>query len=344
MPQRTPMFTLTELTQNLDITLQGDPHCKIHNIATIQEACAGDLAFLVNPLYKKYLPTTKASAIILSAKDAKECPTNAIIARDPYFIFAKIAHFFQRKPSIAAGIHPSVILGKDCKIHPSVSIGANSSIGSGVGLAAGVVIGSGCVVGDWSEIDENTFLHANVTLYDSVKLGKRVTIASGAVIGSDGFGLAKHGGVWHKIPQLGRVIIEDDVDVGANTTIDRGAIGDTVIEKGAKLDNLIQVGHNVRIGENTAIAGCVGIAGSATIGKNCMIAGAAGISGHVTIADNVVITGMTVVSKSIQEPGIYSSGAGGLMTNLEWRKNSARLHRLDRLEKRVKALEANKES
>jgi UDP-3-O-[3-hydroxymyristoyl] glucosamine N-acyltransferase len=212
-------------------------------------------------------------------------------------------------------------------------------IGEGVKIAANVIIAPGCVIGDDTEIDVGTCLDANVTLYHQIIVGKHVVISSGCVIGSDGFGIAKHKGEWHKVPQLGRVVIGDYVEIGSNCSIDRGAIDDTVIEKGVKLDNLIQIGHNVRIGENTAIAGCVGIAGSAVIGKNCLIGGCAGINGHITIADNVVITGMTVVSKSIREPGIYSSGVGGLVTNLEWRKNSARLHRLDQLTKRVKNLE-----
>ena len=199
-------------------------------------------------------------------------------------------------------------------------------------------------MGDYSEIDTGSRLDANVTLYHHIVMGKRVYIASGTVIGSDGFGIAKEKGQWHKVPQLGRVIIKDDVEIGSNCSIDRGAIEDTIIENGVKLDNLIQVGHNVQIGENTAVAGCVGIAGSAVIGKNCLIGGGAGVNGHITIADNVVITGFTATTKSIREPGIYSSGVGGLVTNLEWRKNSARLHRLDQLIQRVKDLESSLES
>ncbi len=179
-----------------------------------------------------------------------------------------------------------------------------------------------------------------MTLYHKIQIGKRVLIASGTVIGGDGFGIAKHKGVWHKVPQLGRVVIGDDVEIGANCTIDRGAVEDTVLEKGVKLDNLIQIGHNVRIGEYSALAGCVGVSGSTVIGKNCLVGGGAGFAGHLTIADNVMITGMTAVTKSIRVPGIYSSGVGGLVTNIEWRKNSARLHRLDLLVSRVKSLEA----
>jgi UDP-3-O-[3-hydroxymyristoyl] glucosamine N-acyltransferase len=332
-------YTLAELTQGLDVVIKGDPECVIHGVCTIHRAETGRITFLMNSLYKKYLPTTEAAAVILTAEDAAECPVNAIVSRDPYYTYSQIAAYFDDKPIPAIGIHPSAVIGKNCTIDPSVSIGAHCVIGDHVHLAANVVISANCTIGDYSEIDADTVLHAHVTLYHKIKIGKRVCIASGTVIGSDGFGIAKHKGVWHKVPQLGGVVIEDDVEMGSNCSIDRGAIDDTVIKKGAKLDNLIQLGHNVQIGEQTAIAGCVGIAGSTVIGNNCLIGGGTGFAGHLTIADNVMITGMTAVTKSIREPGIYSSGVGGLMTNLEWRKNSARLHRLDQLIERVKMLE-----
>lgn len=334
-------YTLAQLTQGLDVTIKGDPDCLIDGVGTIQDSVAGRIAFLMNPLYKKHLPMTKASAVILCADDANECPANAVICRDPYFIYTQIAAFFNDKPQPKPGtVHPTAVIGQNCQIDPSVSLGANCVISDNVKLAADVIIGPGCVIGDSSEIGEGSRLEANVTLYHKIIIGRHVLIASGTVIGSDGFGIAKHKGVWHKVPQLGRVVIEDHVEIGSNCSIDRGAIGDTVIAEGAKLDNLIQVGHNVRIGENTAIAGCVGISGSTTIGSNCLIGGKAAFAGHITVADNVVITGRTDVSKSIREPGIYSSGVGGLVTNLEWRKSSARFHRLEGLFQRVKELEA----
>lgn len=338
--QQKEQYSLSELVAGLDVTVRGDMDCLIRGVATIQQAQAGHIAFLMNPLYKKYLADTQASAVILSQEDSTFCTTNAIISRDPYYTYAKIAAYFQRKKLPAAGIHPSVVIGQDCEIHPSVSIGPNCVIGDGVKLAAYVMIAGGCSLGDDCELGEGVQLDARVTIYHQVKLGKRVLVASGVVIGSDGFGIAKHKGAWQKVPQLGRVIIKDDVEIGANCCIDRGAIEDTVIEKGVKLDNLIQIGHNVRIGENTAIAGCVGIAGSAVIGKNCLIGGGSGVNGHITITDNVMITGMTAVSKSIRESGIYSSGVGGVVTNLEWRKTSARLHRLEQMAQRIKALES----
>ncbi len=333
-------YSLAELTKGLDVVIQGDPECLIDGVCTIQQSQIGRITFLNNPLYKKYLPETSASAVILLADDASECPVNALVSRDPYFTYAQIAAFFDDRPTPKKGIHTSAVIGEHCEIDKTASIGANCVIGDHVKLAAGVVIDAGCVIGDFSTIGEDSYLHANVTLYHKIQIGKRVLIASGTVIGGDGFGIAKHKGVWHKVPQIGSVVIEDDVEIGANCTIDRGAIEDTVIEKGVKLDNLIQIGHNVRIGEYSALAGCVGVSGSTVIGKNCLIGGGTGFAGHLTIADNVAVTGMTAVTKSIRMPGIYSSGVGGLLTNLEWRKNSARLHRLDHLAERVKTLEA----
>ena len=337
--QRKPLYTLAELTKGLDVSINGDSDCLISGVCTIERANPGRITFLMNPLYKKYLPTTTASAVVLSAEDAKDCPVNAVISRDPYYTYSQIAAFFDDRPLAQPGCHSTVVTGKNCKIDASASIGAYCVIGDNVTIAASVVIGPGCVIGEFSELQEAACLHANVTLYHNVKIGKRATIASGTVIGSDGFGIAKHKGEWHKVPQLGRVIIEDDVDIGANCAIDRGAIGDTIIEKGAKLDNLIQLGHNVRVGRNTAIAGCVGVSGSTVIGENCLIGGASGFAGHLKITDNVAVTGMTAVSRSITEPGVYSSGVGGVLPNLEWRKNSARLRHLDELVKRVKSLE-----
>lgn len=332
-------YTLSELTKGLDVTIQGNPDCVIRRVATLNQAESGDIAFLNNPLYKKYLPATQASAVILSHDDAESCLVTAVVCKNPYFVFAQVANFFVKKSVLDGGCHPTAVIGKNCNIAKSARIGANCVVGNEVKIANDVVIAPGVVIGDGCEIGENTILHANVTLYHYITIGKRVIVASGAVIGGDGFGFAKHQGVWHKVPQLGRVVIEDDVEIGANCAIDRGAIEDTVIGKGVKLDNLIQVGHNVRIGEHTAIAGCVGIAGSAIIGNHCMIGGGTGVGGHTIIADNVAVTGMTAVTKSIREPGIYSSGVGGLVPNVEWRKHSARVHQLGRLMERVKALE-----
>lgn len=327
------------LDSQIDIQIKGDPACVIDGVCTIQEGKTGHITFLTNPAYKKYLATSKASAIILTLEDAKMCETNALITSNPYYVYSIIAAFFEVKTKLPPGIHPSTQIGKDCCIDPSAIIGPQCVIGNHVRIGARTQVSPGCIIGDFTEIGEDSELDARVTLYHQIRVGNRVRIASGVVVGSDGFGIAKHKNTWHKVPQLGTVVIEDDVDIGANTTIDRGAIEDTVIGKGVKLDNLIQVGHNVQVGENTAIAGCVGISGSARIGKNCVIGGAACFAGHITVADNVMITGLTAVTKSIIEPGVYSSGAGGLMKNTEWRKNTIRVRQLEKIVERVKELE-----
>ncbi len=337
--QKKLQYSLAELTQNLGVTLSGDANCLITGVATIQNAQPGDIVFLMNPLYKKHLQKTKASAVILTESDAVDCPCAAVISRDPYFTYAQIAGFFEYHPKRQAGIHPTVIIGEGCEIDATVSIGAYTTIADGVKLAANVVIGNHCTIGELTEIGENTRLDAGVVTYHRTKIGSHVLLASGVVIGSEGFGIAKHKGAWHKVPQLGRVVIADDVEIGANTTVDRGAIEDTLIEKGVRIDNQVQIGHNVRIGEYTAIAGCVGIAGSTVIGKNCLVGGAAGIGGHLEIADDVMITGMSAISRTIREAGVYSSGVGGVVPNQEWRKTSARVQRLEQLMQRVKALE-----
>lgn len=314
-------YRISTLISGLDVTLKGDPDCLISGVSTIQQSAKGHITFLTNSAYRKYLAATQASAVILSEADAMDCSVNAIISRNPYFTYAKIAEYFSESSESASGIHPSAVISESAHIHPGASIGAN------------------CVIGPEVMIDEGAKLDANVTIYHKVKIGKRSRIASGAVIGSEGFGFANQKGVWHKVPQLGSVEIGDDVDIGANTTIDRGALENTKIANGVKLDNLIQVGHNVMIGENTIIAGCVAIAGSVVIGKNCMIGGKSSFAGHITVADNVMITGMTAVTKSITQAGIYSSGIVGAVPNKEFRKNNARFHRLENLMERVKTLE-----
>lgn len=337
---KTFQYKLADLIAGLDVTLKGDANCLITGVSPIQHSQHGHITFLTNSSYKKYLETTEASAVILSEADAALCHANSIISRNPYFTYAKIAAFFEESHgSMTAGIHPAAVIGEHVQIDPSAVISANCVIGNHVKIAANVVIGPGSILSDHVEIGEDTHLDANVTIYHRVRIGKRSCIASGAVIGGDGFGFANQKGVWHKVPQLGSVEIGDDVDVGANTTIDRGAVEDTIIANGVKLDNLIQVGHNVTIGENTIIAGCVAIAGSTVIGKNCMIGGKTSFAGHIKVADNVMITGMTAVTKSIPESGIYSSGIVGAVPNKEFRKNNARFHRLENLMERVKTLE-----
>lgn len=334
-------YTLAELVEGLDVTIQGDTNSLIYGVSPIQQATPGHITFLTNTRYRQYLANTQASAVILQEADAALCPVTAVISRNPYYTYAKIAAFFADEVAVSPpGVHATSLVGNTSLIDASASIGPHCVIGEHVKIGAQVVIAAGCVIADGVEIAEATQLDANVTLYHKVKIGKRSRIASGVVIGCDGFGFANQKGVWHKVPQLGSVVIGDDVDIGANTTIDRGAVENTVIENGVKLDNLIQVGHNVIIGANTIIAGCVAIAGSTIIGKNCMIGGATCFAGHLSVCDNAMITGMSAVTKSIREPGIYSSGIVGVVPNDEFRKNNARFHRLGNLMERVKSLES----
>lgn len=333
-------YRLADLTQGLPVTIQGNDQILISGIGTIEEAQSGQIAFLANPLYKRFLQTTQASAIILAPDEASDYTKGtAVITSNPYFIYAKIAAYFSNAVSSMQGIHPTAVIGADCRIDPTASIGPHCVIGDRVKIDNHAVVGPGTTIGSDSSLGANTHIDAKVSIYHQVRIGERCRIMAGAVIGSDGFGFANQSGAWHKVPQLGGVLIGDEVDVGANTTIDRGAVQDTVIGNGVKLDNLIQVGHNVKIGDHTIIAGCAAISGSTTIGKYCMIGGASCFAGHITIADKVIITGMTAVTKSIIEPGMYSSGIVGAVPNLEFRKNNARFHRLENLMQRVKHLE-----
>lgn len=335
-------YTLAELVDGLDVTIKGDPNFLIRGVSPIHNAESDRITFVntfLTKKYRQYLAGTKAGAVILTEADAAECPVNAIITRNPYYIYAKVAALFDDQAKAAAGVHSSVVCHAGAEVDPTASIGAYSVIGHHAKIGANVVIGAGSVIGDHVEIGEDTQLDANVTIYHKVKIGKRTRIASGVVIGADGFGFANQQGAWHKVPQLGTVEIGDDVDIGANTTIDRGALENTVIENGVKLDNLIQIGHNVRIGENTIIAGCVGIAGSAVIGKHCMIGGGSLIIGHITICDKAVIMGGSGVEKSVTEPGMYASGVLGITPFQQFSKNNARFYRLESLFERVKTLE-----
>ena len=331
-------YSLVDIAKAIGAEIHGDDTGIIHSIAPIQTAHSGQLSFLANSKYRKFLTTTKASAVIVSADDLTDCPTTALVMRQPYLGFAKAARLFVRQSGQMGGIHPSAIIADGCHIHETAVISANVVLESGVVVGKNSVIGPACVIGSGTTIGEHTVLQANVSIYYDSVIGDHVIIHSGAVIGSDGFGLAKDEGEWIKIPQLGRVVIQNHVEIGANTTIDRGALDDTIIEQGVKLDNQIQIGHNVRVGENTAIAACTGVSGSATIGKHCMIAGMVGFAGHVSTVDHVVITGMTVVSKNVNEPGVYSSGTG-IEPHQRWRKNAVRFRQLDEMSKRLKGVE-----
>lgn len=333
-----PTYRLAELAEHVGATFQGSADTVITGIATIQNASADQITFLDNTKYQKYLSTTGAGAVIMRPEFADESPTAAILTPNPYYAYAKIAKLFERQSQQAEGIHPSATVASTADIHPSASIGPNCVIGESVIIGANVILAPSCVIGDNCQIGADSRFHANVTLYHGISIGQRCLLHSGVVIGADGFGIANEQGAWHRVPQLGGVRIGDDVDVGANTCIDRGAIEDTIIDSGVKIDNLVQIGHNAKIGSHTAIAGCTGISGSVTIGKHCLIGGGAGIVGHIQITDHTCISGMSGVSNSITEPGVYSSGLYP-MPAIAWRRNAVRFKQLDSLFQKVKKLE-----
>ena len=326
--------TLAELSKISGARLEGDSGCKIVAVNTLSKATEGELSFLSNRHYAHQLPKTNASAVILAEEDFDKCPTNSLVSETPYLAYAKIANYLYPQDDRIGNIDKSAIVGKSCSVNDSCCISANVVIGNNVKVAANVYIGPGCVIEDNVEIGKNSSLLANVTLRKGVVLGENVMLQPGVVIGADGFGMAQENGQWLNIPQIGSVKIGDNVDVGANTTIDRGAIEDTIIADGVKIDNQVQIGHNVVIGEHTAIAGCAGIAGSTVIGKRCMIAGAVSISGHIEIVDDVIITGMSGVANSIKSPGVYSSGIP-VTDNKTWRRNIVRFKKLDEILKKL---------
>ncbi len=336
-------YTLSELAAEVNGRLIGDADHLIDGVGTLGGAGPSQITFLANAKYRKALESTRAGAVILGAADADVCPANAVVVDDPHLAYAHVSALFAPPVEVRHGMHPSAVVSGDADVHPTAWIGAHSVVGPEVTLGANVVIGPGCYVGGHCSIGADTRLVANVTIYHGCTLGERVLVHAGAVIGSDGFGFANDKGRWVKVHQLGGVRIGDDVEIGANTTIDRGAVEDTIIGEGVKLDNLIQIAHNVRIGAHTAMAGCVGIAGSSTIGEYCAIGGGAGILGHLQVADRVTVTAMSLVTKSIREPGVYSSGTP-LQRNEEWHRNYARFKQLDDMARTIRRLEKELET
>ncbi|WP_268799919.1 UDP-3-O-(3-hydroxymyristoyl)glucosamine N-acyltransferase [Pseudomonas huanghezhanensis] len=334
----TATIKLGELAGFLGATLRGAEDKDITGLATLQEAGPGQVSFLANPQYRKFLATTHASAVLLKPADAEGFSGDALLVADPYLAYARISHLFDPKPKASAGIHPTAVVAEDAQVDPTASVGAFAVIESAARIGAGVTIGAHCFIGARSCIGDGGWLAPRVTLYHDVRIGQRVVIQSGAVLGGEGFGFANEKGVWNKIAQIGGVTIGDDVEIGVNTAIDRGAMDDTRIGNGVKLDNQIQIAHNVQIGDHTAMAACVGISGSSKIGKNCMLAGGVGLVGHIEICDGVFITGMTMVTRSITEPGAYSSGTA-MQPAAEWRKSAARMRHLDDMARRLQQLE-----
>ena len=346
-------LSLSELTAaiversegRLAATLQGDPTRRISSVAPLTTASASNLSFLANPRYRRELPASRAGAIVLSPRDADSLPddcagrTTFVVVDAPYAWFALAAQLLHPMAGAVAGIHPQAQVDPAAEVDATASIGAGAFVGAAAKLGAGVVLDPAAHVGARVVIGAGTRLFPRATVLDDSVLGERCIVHSGVVIGADGFGFAPLDGRWLKIPQLGRVIIGDDVEIGANTTIDRGTMGDTIVESGVKLDNQIQIGHNCFVGAHTVIAGCVGIAGSARIGRNCMIGGAAGIAGHLSIADGTIIGPMTVVSGSIEKAGHYT-GFFPIMKQREWEKAAAIIRKLEDLRRRVRELEA----
>ncbi|NQD38687.1 UDP-3-O-(3-hydroxymyristoyl)glucosamine N-acyltransferase [Permianibacter sp. IMCC34836] len=329
---------LAELAQQLQARLVGDGDIDIRRVADLRTAGIGDISFLTSSEYREHLAVTRASAVMLKEADHAGCPVAALVVASPYLAYAKVAQLLDPTPRPAAGIHPTAVISPEAQLASDVSVGPSAVIERGCIVASGAIIGSHCVLGEQVQLGANSRLWPGVVLYHGVRLGERCTVHSGTVIGSDGFGYAQEAGQWVKIPQTGTVVLGDDVEIGANCTIDRGALGDTVIANGVKLDNLIHIAHNVQIGAHSAIAGCSGVAGSTVIGKQVTLAGRVSVLGHLTICDNAHVTACSLVNKSITEPGAYSSGTT-LQDNRSWRKSAARFHQLDDLARRLRRLE-----
>jgi len=332
-PQR-----LADLAAYLGGDLSGDGEVLISRVASLESAGPGEISFVTHVRHRAALDGCRASAVIVPQTLADATNTPRIVCGDPYLAYARTAQLFDPESRTVAGVHPSAVIESGVRIAADASVGAGAYVGHGSVIGAGSTIGPGTQIGAGCSVGGSCVLHARVTLYRGCVIGDRCVIHSGAVIGADGFGFAPDHGTWMKIPQSGRVVVGNDVEIGANTTIDRGALDDTVIEDGVKLDNQIQVAHNVRIGAHTAIAAMTGIAGSAKIGSHCMIGGAARIMGHITITDRVQIAATSFVSKSIAEPGSYS-GAVPAAPSAEWLRNAAWLKNLGKLAARVKELE-----
>lgn len=331
-------LTLAQLASHLACEFDGDAECLISGVAALADATAGELSFLASSKYRADLAATQASVVIVAERDRATCPGNVLIAKDPYLAYARAAQLLYPEVLHEGGVHRSAVVDPTAQIDASAWIDALCVIGPDVVIGANAQIGAGCILDRDITIGSDCRLLANVTIHGQASLGERCVIQPGAVIGSDGFGYANDQSKWVKIPQIGGVILGDEVEVGANTTIDRGALSDTIIENGVILDNQVQIAHNVHIGEQTAIAGCTGVAGSTHIGKRCAIGGHVGIVGHLTIADGVHISAKTFVSQSIDSAGFYSSGTP-VEPNARWRRNFVRMKQLDEMARRIKTLE-----
>ncbi len=329
---------LSRLAELLEVELEGDGECEIAGLGTLASAVPGQLSFLSNPAYAGQLASTRASAVIIGEKFRASCPASKLISLEPYVTFARATALFHAGAEPPAGIHPAAVVDEEARLGAGVNVGANSVIEAGASIGAGSAIGPGCIVGAGCEIGPRCRLRRAVVLYPGVRLGRNVQIDANSVIGADGFGYAFDGGKSVKIHHGGSVRIGDDVDIGAGTTIDRGVMEDTVIGNGVKIDNQVQIAHNCVIGEHTVICGCAAIAGSVVVGKHCVMGGASGAVGHITIADGVEVSAMSLVSRSIAEPGRYSSGTGHMKTS-RWKRVITRFQELDEMALRLQGLE-----
>ena len=331
-------YRLGELAERIGAGLLGDPDTIVDRVATLDAAGPSAVTFLSNRRYRPYLESTQAGAVILAPEFAHACPVPALVLDNPYLGYARAATLLSPPVEVTPCVASSAVIDSGATVAPTASVGAHCVIEAGASVGAGTCLGAGSFLGRGSSIGPHGRIAARVVICDGVHIGARAIIHPGVVVGADGFGIANDDGVWVKIPQFGGVRIGDDVEIGANTTIDRGALEDTVIENGVKLDNLVQIGHNVHIGAHTAIAACSAVGGSARIGSRCTIAGAVSIAGHLEIADDVHLTATSAVPNTIREAGVYSSGMP-IQENRVWRRNIARLRQLDDLARRVRAME-----
>jgi len=329
--------TLDELASRFACRVHGDGSTVVRRVATLQSATPDAISFLANPLYRGALAETSAGAVVLTESMSAASPVPCLICDNPYARYAEIAAFLHPWPAVSAGIHPAAWVDPAASVAPTAAIGAQAVIGAGASIDSGASIGAGCVVAAGASIGADSRLAPNVTVLERVRIGARCIIHPGVVIGGDGFGFAEDGGRWLKVPQLGTVVIGNDVEIGANTAIDRGTIEDTVIEDGVKLDNLIQIAHNVRIGAHTVMAAMSGAAGSTRIGRRCMVGGGVVMTGHLSICDDVMFTFRSVVTRSVTEPGTFG-GSLQAMESSKWRRNAARFRQLDAMHRELKQL------
>ena len=326
--------TLGQLAAEFGCELDGDPGVVVNRVGTLASAAPDAITFLANPLYRSQLERTRAAAVVVAPRDARACPVASLVHPEPYLTYARIAAVLHPPAPVAPGVHASAVVSASARVAASAQIDAQAVVGSDCTIADDVIVGAGAVLGANVRIGQGTRIGPRVTVLDGVRIGARCIVHSGAVIGADGFGFAPNKGAWQKIPQVGAVVIGDDVEIGANTTIDRGAIEDTVIEDGVKLDNLVQIAHNARIGAHTIMAAMSGVAGSTKVGKRCMIGGGAVMINSLTICDDVTFTFRSIVTRSVDEPGTYSGHLPAEEAGL-WRKNAARFRKLDALADRL---------